>query len=273
MRILDIPKSGRERGYVYYMRGRKLFRRRYVVPRNVRTAARRLVRGKFGSFATAWRGLLTEEQRQAWCALAKTVESKPRLWQSGHLFGEQLFEAINCARARIGREMLLWPPEPVKFDPSPVTALTVMYVNGQLRLRLQVTGPITTDIMVFGQAPCSAGWKKWRSGAYLGLLPPPRSGECDITDLYVNRYGQPLPGKKVFIRTRQQKDGLEAEDCDLSELVPVRPVAAEGPKARGSRSPKVEGRRKAETRKRKAACLSRMPRSRGSLPHRQPAGA
>ena len=73
--------------------------------------------------------------------------------------------------------------------------------------------------MVFGQAPCGAGWKKWRHGAYLGLLPAPQAGESDITDLYVQKYGQPEPGKKVFIRTRQQKDGWEGRDHDLSQIV------------------------------------------------------
>ena len=192
-----------------YMRGRTLCRRLYVVPRNVRTAARRRARGAFGAIAKAWSQVLTEEQRQAWIVAAAKVESHPRLWQSGPLFGEMHFQGINSARARIGRGMLLWPPERVVFGPNPVAGVAISYVNGQARLRLKVTGPVTEDIMVFGQAPCSAGRKKWRHGSYLGLLPAPERGECDITEMYVRRYGQPEPGKQVFIRTRQQKDGWE----------------------------------------------------------------
>jgi hypothetical protein len=73
--------------------------------------------------------------------------------------------------------------------------------------------------MVFGAAPCSAGRKKWRHGAYLGLLPAPAGGESDITELYVARYGEPKVGERVFIRTRQQVDGQEGEDKDISEVV------------------------------------------------------
>jgi hypothetical protein len=221
MIIVDIPKSGRSGDYVFYMRRKTLCRRRYVIPRNVRTAARRRTRGAFGAIAKAWGERLTEEQRQAWIDSGAKIESHPRLWQSGPLRGEMHFEGINCARARIGREILIWPPERVVFGPNPVKGLSLSSVNGRIRLRLRVSGPVAEDIMVFGQAACSAGRKKWRHGAYLGLLPAPQAGESDITDLYVQKYGQPKPGSKVFIRTRQQKDGWEGRDHDLTEVVPA----------------------------------------------------
>jgi hypothetical protein len=221
MIILDILKSGRNGDFVFYMRGGKLCRRRYVVPTNVRTAARRRMRRSFGAIAKAWSNWLTEEQRQAWMASAAKVQSHPRLSQWGWLFGAMHFEGINSARARIGAAMLAWPPERVVFGPNPVEGLALSYVNGRIRLRLRVSGPVTDDIMLFGQAPCSAGRKKWRHGAYLGLLPAPQAGESDITDLYVQRYGEPEPGKKVFIRARQQQDGWEGRDHDLSEVVPA----------------------------------------------------
>jgi hypothetical protein len=248
MIIVDIPKSGRSGDYVFYMRGRKLCRRRYVVPRNVRTPARRRTRGAFGAIAKAWGERLTEEQRQAWIAAAAKVKSHPRLWQSGPLTGEMHFEGINSARARIGREILLWPPERVVFGPNPVKELSLSSVNGRIRLRLRVSGPVAEDIMVFGQAPCSERRKKWRHGAYLGLLPAPQAGECDITDLYVQKYGQPEPGKKVFIRTRQQRDGWEGRDQDVSSLVPVKPVAVAPLRPIQIRNPKAEIRRNLEIR-------------------------
>jgi hypothetical protein len=214
--------SGRRGKHVFYMRGRRLYRRLYVVPRNVRTAARRRTRGAFGAISKAWSQVLTEEQRRAWIAAAAKVKSHPRLWQSGRLTGEMHFQGINSARARIGLEMLVFPPERIIFGPNPVEGIAFSYVNGQARLRLKVSGPVTEDIMVFGQAPCSAGRKKWRHGAYLGLLPAPEGGESDITEMYVAKFGEPEPGKKVFIRTRQQKDGWEGWDWDFSEVVPMR---------------------------------------------------
>jgi hypothetical protein len=154
------------------------------------------------------------------------VQSYPRLWQSGPLTGEMHFQGLNSARARIGKAILFWPPEPVRFDPNPVEGLTLSYEHGRLRLKLRVTGPVLDDIMVFGQAPCSAGRKKWRHGAYLGLLPTPAGGEIDITELYVSRYGELEPGQRVFIRTRQQQNGWEARDKDLSALIPIAPSSS-----------------------------------------------
>ena len=142
------------------------------------------------------------------------------------------FEGINSARARIGHEVLLWPPERVVFGPNPVAGLSISSDNGRISLRLRVSGPVAEDIMVFGQAPCSAGRKKWRHGAYLGLLPVPQGGMSDITDLYVQKYGEPVPGRKVFIRTRQQKDGWEGRDHDLTD---VTPALQHGPLARPKR--------------------------------------
>jgi hypothetical protein len=251
MVIRDIPKSGRSGDYVFYMRRNKLCRRRYVIPTNVRTPARRRTRRAFGAIAKAWNRRLTEAQYQAWLASAAKVRSHPRLGQSGPLTGQQHFEGINSARARIGLELLLWPPARVVFGPNPVGQLAITQVgtrstasllspqngdavervptSGGIRLLLKVTGPVTEHIMVFAQAPCSLDRKKWRHGACLGLLPLPQAGEGDITDLYVQQYGQPEPGKKVFIRTRQQKNGWEGRDHDLAEVVPAPPP---GPLAR-----------------------------------------
>jgi hypothetical protein len=222
MKILDIPMSGRRAKHVFYMRGRTLCRRLYVVPRNVRTPARRRARGAFGGISEAWSQVLTEDQRQVWMVAAAKVKSRPRLWQRGPLTGEMHFQGINSARARIGLEMLVCPPERVIFGPNPVEGLALSYVNGQARLRLKASGPVTEDIMVFGQAPCSAGRKKWRHGAYLGLLPPPEQGESDIREMYVAKFGEPEPGKRIFIRTRQQKDGWQGRAQDLSAVVPAK---------------------------------------------------
>jgi hypothetical protein len=112
-----------------------------------------------------------------------------------------------------------------------------------------VAGPVVGDIMVFGAPSCSAGRKKWRHGAFLGLLPAPVGGESDITELYVARYGEPEPGKRVFIHTRQQKEGWAGWNKDSSELVPVRPLAAR-PRGGQIRSPKAEIRPAATARQR-----------------------
>jgi hypothetical protein len=221
-RIIDIPKSGRSGDGVYAMRGKTLYRRRYVVPRNPRTIAQRQARDAFKNAAKAWGMKLTETQRWAWELVGMQEMSKPRLWQAGELLGEQVFTARNSVLLRVGKEILLWPtPRPV-FKANPVSELSVTNGRDGVRIKLRASGPVEEDIMVFGQAPCSAGRKKWRRGAYLCLLPAPVGGEVDITAQYVARFGEPEPGTKVFIRTQQQRDGWKHMEKDLSEVVPVR---------------------------------------------------
>jgi hypothetical protein len=43
----------------------------------------------------------------------------------------------------------------------------------------------------------------------LGLLPAPIDGWCDITEIYVARYGVPKAGKAIWIRTCQHIDGCQ----------------------------------------------------------------
>jgi hypothetical protein len=129
--------------------------------------------------------------------------------------------------------MLLWPPDPVVFQPSPVAGLSVGEEQGRIRLKVRVVGPVVGDIMVFGAKPCSAGRKKWRNGAYLGLLPAPVGEESDITELYVERYGEPKAGERVFIRTRQQRGGWEDDDKDISDVVRAKAAVATRRRGRG----------------------------------------
>ena len=71
----------------------------------------------------------------------------------------------------------MWePPARVVFGLSPVRELVITNDEGGVRLFLKLAAPPTEDIMVFGQAPCSAGRSKRRNVSYLGLLRPRRTG-------------------------------------------------------------------------------------------------
>jgi hypothetical protein len=233
MKTLDIPKSGKCGNIVAYQSRYGSCQRQLVVPANTQSPARQQRRRDFGGFAGAWGRVLTEEQRVAWNVAGPMVQSKTRLgW--GPLSGQQLFQGLNSARACIGKKgLLLVPPAPVVFEPNPVGQLTLTNGEHGARLLLSVTGPVSEDIMVFGQAPCSAGRMKRRNVAYLGLLPAPQDGMSDITDIYIARYGEPRAGEKVFIVTCQQKDGWEGFDRETNEIVSEKPT---GQQAIGTQS-------------------------------------
>jgi hypothetical protein len=216
----EVLKSGKIGGKVHYLTGSRQFERSHVIPVNIPTEWKRRWRGAWGRAAKAWRDWLTEEERQVWNVAGKKQLSRARAGQAGPLTGQLFFQRLNAPRLCIGREMMRCPSQRPVFAPSPVE-LSIRRGPGGLRIELRVCGPVAGDIMVFATGPCSARWTKCRKPVYLGLLPEPVDGVCDITELYVARLGEPEAGKRVFIRMRQQVDGWEGPNSDTSQVVPT----------------------------------------------------
>ena len=229
MKILDTPRINRCGNQVFYLSPFGQCARSYCCPRNTVTTERAHIRSGFGYYSRGWRTMLKEEGRQLWIAAAAKVPTAKTLNQSGFRSGQQHWVAVNVSQFRVGEAGLLVPPDPVVFGPNPVLGLSITTGEKGPRLLLNLGAPITEKIMVFGQAPCSAGRSKRRNVSYLGLLPAPIDGVVDITALYVARYGEPKPGEKVFIVTRQQKNGWEDHDKVTSEIVPGTPKPQQAP--------------------------------------------
>ncbi len=226
MKLRDIPQSGRDGLVVHCYRAGTYYLRVHVPPTDPRSGAQQRVRKLMTAAAQGFRDWLTEAERMAWHAAAEEIYSRPRLGKSGPLCGEVLFTKLNCPRALIGREWLRLPSKPVVFGPSPVGELTLRREQDRLRLELAVSGPVTGDIMVCATPPCRPTWKKCRKERYLGLLPAPVDGVSDITALYLDRFGEPEPGQRIFVRTRQQRDGWESDPVDTRNLVPAKELVA-----------------------------------------------
>jgi hypothetical protein len=235
MKVIDTPRTNRIGNLVAYISPFGQCYRTYSLPRNPNSEAQRRMRDILGSTSSGWGRRLTEAQRERWVAAALQVPSHPTLGQYSHLSGQQLCIKINSTLRCIGHATVDEPPAPVVFTPNPVGDLAIVNdPDDGVRLLLNV-GTVAEEVMVFGQAPCSAGRMKHRRVCYLGLLGPATNGQCDITGLYTARLGQPSPGKKVFIVTCQEKHGWKAQDNVTCAIVPPRPLPA-GPEA--DRAPK-----------------------------------
>jgi len=103
----------------------------------------------------------------------------------------------------------------------------------RLRLELVLHRRVKCDLLLFGSAPCSAGWSTMRRPVYLGLLPVPKEGVHDITALYLARFRAPGPNEQVFIRSCQQRHGWESAPQDHSALVPPKPAPLPPPAPNG----------------------------------------
>jgi hypothetical protein len=108
---VDVLRSGRWGQWVYYVRGVKQCRRRYVRPKDPRTPAQLRCRARLAAAAKAFsaNGPLTPGDRREWIEEGAKVQSRVRLGQSGPLTGQQQFVGRNCGKERMGLGMLVRP--------------------------------------------------------------------------------------------------------------------------------------------------------------------
>jgi len=177
-------------------------------------------RAKFGGIRALWR-IATPAQKATWATDPETVRSRPSLGQSGTLPPYLVFVKVNTIRASQGLPPVFTRPQPHKFDANPVGELVTTNTGGVVDLKLSVPTTPTTDILVLGAAPCSAGVSFVNHYVILGRLPAPEAGYSSIRKLYVDRYGEPAAGTRVFIRTRQVCDGWTDFPIQTSTLVPA----------------------------------------------------
>jgi len=220
MKELTPPQTGKLGTTVSFRTRHGQIRRVLSIPRNRRSAAQRRIRANLARAAARWR-TLTDQQRAAWTRTARDARTRRCLGHASYLTGCQFFIKLNSARAAIGLPELLDPPPLPKFGPNPVGALLITNDHGDIRLKLKVSGTPATHLVLFGIAPCSAGIAYAWNFITLGLLPDPVNGFCDITGLYVARYGVPPVRSRVFLRTRQQVNGWSDAPKQTTALVPA----------------------------------------------------
>jgi hypothetical protein len=100
-----------------------------------------------------------------------------------------------------------FPPAEPSFNKNPVDELAASFAGGVFTLKLRVPRPPAQYTLVYGAAPVRSGVRYVQHFHFLGLLPPPKDGWSDITELYVARFGEPKPNWAIWIRTCQHIDG------------------------------------------------------------------
>ena len=173
------------------------------------TPARLSARAKLGYVASHWR-TLTDQQFAAWAAAARKEKKLPY----------RFFCQVNATLAAYDQPLMMDPPKREKLQPNPVEALDIQNQGGASTLRLRVPKAPATLTFVFGIRWCSRGISTpRRNGVLLGRLPEAVRGWSNITDLYVKKFGQPRPGTRIFIWTRQvvngRKDALKQTHADV----------------------------------------------------------
>ena len=120
----------------------------------------------------------------------------------------KLFVSLNTRRADLGLPQFSVAPVKPVFGANPVKELAYTWTEGKFTLLARVEGTPEQLILVQGARPVSSGVQCVQHFPWLGLLPPPKDGWSNLTDLYVARYGVPKPNQAVWIRFCQHIDGF-----------------------------------------------------------------
>ena len=220
MKILDIPQSGKLGVFVSQNGRCGQFRRSLAIPTNPRTEEQLNIRQMLGSMAHNWK-TITENQRLAWIAAAKLIQSRPRLGQSGPLTGMQLYVRVNFNLTQVGEPAVANPPVVPTFDPNIIQSLELTNVSNVVSLKLVCSGSSDAFNLVWATPPQSPGRYALHDFNYLGELPEVVSGKADITSLYSAKFGVPAVGQKVHIRSKQMASGYEDLPHQWSGIVPA----------------------------------------------------
>ncbi len=206
MKISAIPKPGQVSQAVYFKGRHGYVARQYVRPRDPRTPDQLEKRRNLVAVCNRWRAL-TPEQRAAWGVAAAEDEFVTETGERVRLNAYNFFKRLNtrCAALRLPQFDL--PPARPFFPPNPVAELLITNIGGAIRIKLRVTSQPTRYILVQGPAPKGSAVRRVQKFPLLGLLPPPKDGWSDITELYVARYGVPKVNQAIWIRTCQHIDG------------------------------------------------------------------
>jgi hypothetical protein len=220
MKIIDIPQSGHLGTFISFHTKHGQVRRPYVPPRDPRTPAQLIQRDAWAEAAPRWRAL-TELQRVGWRVLASQTHSHGRLADPGFLAGHQLHQKINGNRRFLGEPWLDDAPDLPNFGESPVGDLAITNTAGLITLCLPVSAAPVHTLLVFATRPGSAGALYPSRFVFIGLLPVPQNGLCDITQLYLAKYRALAPHDRVFIQTTQQLNGWRGLPRQTTAVVPT----------------------------------------------------
>jgi hypothetical protein len=187
-------------------------------PAKTPTADQRRAHAEMRLLSAAWNDL-TDEQRQAWATYSRHDRRGGRAARSRQRSGRRSFCKANFHLLALGQPLLADPPAKGSYCPAPLLKLFIPNRAGRIALKLRVLQGSTEGVMLSSWHPCSRGTMVWKKFARIGLTPPPKAGISDITRLYVDKFGWPRVGTKIFLRVQQMKDLMGSLSYTISAIV------------------------------------------------------
>lgn len=167
--------------------------------------------------SAGWRGL-TAAQMAAWVAFGNSFTVTNSLGSTIKLTGHQCYVKVNTVNLLNGDAAVSVPPALPAFLPVTTTGITV--TSGTPLVEVNGATPATgTKFMMYASPQVSAGVSFNGTYNYMATFTTATASEFVITTPYVAAFGNPIIGKKVFVKVVQSQAGMQDNGTLYSTVV------------------------------------------------------
>jgi len=197
-----VEGSGKLGGHVYYKGKGDAVIRTLARAKNPQTRSQQTIKSRFTKLTQDWSNL-TEVQRQSWNQATSSFSRKNRFGDVVFLTGKNLYNALNAQRLIIGLPILVMAPLPTTIDAAIITQASILLRSEIFIIRGDFAG--STKYVVLATPSLSQGISNFKDKFRIIGVGITDSNGRDITgfstqyDAYVNVFGVPIKGSKVFI--------------------------------------------------------------------------
>jgi hypothetical protein len=162
-------------------------------------------RTEIAILSAAWNNL-TDEQREGWARFAQSDRRGGLAARRRRRTGRTAFFRVNSRRFAAWQDLLDFPPWAAGCCTTPLVRLIITHRAGLLSLKVRLSGGPAEGLMISSCRPCNPGVMVCPKFTRIGLLRGSKARLIDITKLYVDKFGWPPIGKKIFIQVQQMQD-------------------------------------------------------------------
>lgn len=185
------------------------YMRTKVTPVNPQTVYQQAARSSLGSLSSSWSGL-DQSQRDAWDGAVSDFQKTDIFGDLKTPTGKNLYTGLNRNLLEVGSAIIDTPPAPGTI-PS-VTINSADYSLIGLSFDVGYTGDATgASVEIWATPPVSAGTSFVKNRLRLTTTAAgAASGTVDLYDAYIDRFGVPAVGSKVYVGVKVINAGGEA---------------------------------------------------------------
>lgn len=195
---------GKLGGHVFSKNRGGNYVRTNVVPNNPQTSLQGSIRSLFATISSRW-SQLTAAQRDGWQSQVNKFERTNVFGDRKVLSGKALFQSLNTEAMNAEMGIITDAPAPQEII-SKIPIINQLYLDGgALTLTVDATGKATAGgkTVVQATAPQTAGTfnakNKFRT---IEVFDSADDAILDLAAAYVDKFGTPAEGAKVFFRLK-----------------------------------------------------------------------